>query len=183
MPFPGQQSSSPQPSEAKDDGSKTEWKLKSGPSSPLAKTSSSSNLVLTHFGSSLDKTSNDVDDDELPSFTPSMRPATTQSSDRSNSFLVSQTSGFQSESDSLPSQSGSQIFSGFQSQSSYISEAGYSDDDDYAQADDDDLPDDDFPPAPTLIRQTGYYKASTSRSCSCLEPEERTDGDSYIYSR
>jgi hypothetical protein len=54
--------------------------------------------------------------------------------------------------------------------------------------DSDELPpilsdDDDFPPAPTLMRQTGYYKTSTSHGCSCLEPEERTETDSYMYSR
>jgi len=45
--------------------------------------------------------------------------------------------------------------------------------------------DEDFPSAPTLMRQTGHYKAQTSRACSCLEPEERTDADadSFIYSR
>jgi len=43
----------------------------------------------------------------------------------------------------------------------------------------DELVDDDFPPPPTLMRQTGYYDSSTSRSCSCLEAEERTETD-YI---
>jgi len=178
MPFPEQQTK---------DVSKNE--IKSGPSSPFGKIASSSNLfdlTPSPVPSSHIHSHNDVDDDdELPSFTPSLRPATTTQSSGSNSFLSSQTSGFQSDSGSP--QFGSQIFSGFQSQSSYMSEAGSSEimSEDYSQADDDDdeLPDDDFPPAPTLIRQTGYYKASTSHSCSCLEPEERTDADSYIYSR
>jgi len=185
MPFTEQQT--------KDDVSKHE--IKSGPCSPFGKIASSSNLFdqISTPSSPVPSSShihshNDVDDDdELPSFTPSLRPATTTQSSGSNSFLSSQTSGFQSDSGSP--QFGSQIFSGFQSQSSYMSEAGSSEimSEDHSQADDDDmpdeLPDDDFPPAPTLIRQTGYYKASTSHSCSCLEPEERTDADSYIYSR
>jgi len=54
-------------------------------------------------------------------------------------------------------------------------------------ADSDELPpvlsdDDDFPPPPTLIRQTGYYRPSHHhQSCTCLEPEERTQSDSYMY--
>jgi len=165
---------------SKDDELSNEWKLnKSVSSSSLINPSFTSPLTIgkTSTSSSHHHSHHEIDDDddELPSFTPSMRP-TIQSS--SNTFLGPQTFEFQADSVILPPQSTSQILQSHHS--SYVSEvAGYNEMSDNEDDDDDLLPDDDFPPAPTLIRQTGYYNASTCRSCSCLEPEERTDTE-YI---